>query len=293
MLVLLPSPNRGMDQDQEGGILQIVDILDAYRTELVLLQRKPHTLETYDRIATLFREYAPVPLAEIRRSHIQEFLLGTGWAPSTQRLALAWIRAAYNYAVDELELLDRNPCRRVRLPTPPQKVPRTITNEALRGIKSELRSPADHLLFCLFAYTGLRTIEVIRLTWNDVSRAENLLHIHGKRDKYRLVPIHPELRKALLHEKMASPWVVQGRDGPISSSALHKRMKRIAGGRGFQNHDYRRTFATSLRANRVDPYVRDAIMGWTRSEQFAQAYNAVSVRELQDAILLAYADDPV
>jgi integrase len=270
-----------------------MDIMDAYRSELVLLQRKPHTLETYDRISTLFRERVGIPLTEVKRSDIQAFLLGTGWAPSTQRLALAWIRAAYNYAVDEMELLDRNPCRRVRLPTPPQKVPRTITNQALREMKAGVRTPAEHLLFCLFAYTGLRTIEVIRLTWNDVSLAENLLHIHGKRDKYRLVPIHPELRKVLVHATMISPWVVPGKDGPISSSALHKRMKRIADGRLVQNHDYRRSFATSLRANRVDPYVRDAMMGWSRTEQFAQAYNAVSVRELQDAILLAYADDPV
>lgn len=283
-----------MDQDQPGGSLQIVDIFDAYRTELVLLQRKTTTLQTYDRITDRFRQsVAATPLTEVRRTDVQAFLIASGWAPSTQRLALAWIRAAYNYAVDELELLDRNPCRRVRLPTPPQRVPRTITNQALREMKAELRTPADYLLFCLFAYTGLRNIEVTRLTWNDVSMAENLLHIHGKRDKYRLVPIHPTLRKALLHERMMNPWVIPGKDGPISRSTLHKRMKRIAGDRMVQNHDYRRTFATSLRANRVDPYVRDAIMGWTKEEQFAQAYNSVSARELQDAILLVYADDPV
>lgn len=261
---------------------------------MVLLHRKRTSLEAYDRATTLFQAFLRENgVAEVRRTHVQAFLLSTGWAPSTQRLALAWIRAAYNYAVDELELLERNPCRRVRLPTPPQHVARTISNETLREIKREAGTPADYLLFCLFAYTGLRTIEVIRLTWNDVSKVENTLHVHGKRDKYRLVPIHPELRKPLVHEKMISPWVVPGKDGPISSSALHKRMKRIAGGRQIQNHDYRRSFATSLRANRVDPYVRDAIMGWTRSEQFAQAYNAVSHKELQDAILCAYQDSPV
>jgi hypothetical protein len=39
--------------------------------------------------------------------------------------------------------------------------------------------------------------------------------------------------------------------------------------------------------------VRDAIMGWTRDEMFAQAYNAVSPRELHEGIALLYADDPV
>ncbi len=270
-----------------------MDIFDAYLAEMRLLQRKPQTITTYRRIVSQFRDSLTVPPAEATREDVRNFLLSSGWAPSSQRLALAWLRAAYNHAVDELELIEKSPCRRIKLPAMPQKVVRTIPNRVLREVKAGIRSEADHLLFCVYCYAGLRNIEVGRLTWNDVIFSENVLHVHGKRDKYRLVPIHPELRKSLRRAKMISPWVFGSSSGPIARSTLHARMKRLADGRDIRNHDYRRTFASSLRANRVDPYVRDAIMGWTKEEQFAQAYNAVSARELQDAILLAYADDPV
>jgi integrase/recombinase XerD len=144
-------------------------------------------------------------------------------------------------------------------------------------------------------YTGMRTIEVRRLTWNDVSLSEGTMRVFGKGDKWRVVPIHPRLRRILIGRTFdhGSIHVVPGRHGGmVSAGGLHYRLKQIATG-DIRNHDFRRTVATSLRQNRCDPYVRDAIMGWTRDEMFAQAYNAVSPRELHEGMALLYADDPV
>jgi integrase/recombinase XerC len=236
----------------------------------------------------------PVSPTDAKRGHIELFLASTGWAPSTQRTALAYLRAAYEYAVDALELVPRNPCRRVTLPKATKHVPRVIAHRVLRELKAAVRDDDDDLLLHLFMYTGMRTIEVRRLTWTDVSMADNTLHVHGKGDKWRLIPIHPELRKRLVVFKHATLYVVPGRrGGMVTAGGLHYRMQRIVGEREIQNHDFRRTFATSLRANRVDPYVRDALLGWSEDSMFASHYNAVSMQELQAAILKVYADDPV
>ncbi len=274
-------------------------IFDDYRQDMVGRGIKLHSLATYDRVSRLFTGWVQAQgddLRSVRRAQVQAFLQQTGWAPSTQRTALAYLRAAYGYAVDELELLERNPCRRVRLQRPPQKVPRTIPNRILRELRSETRDGNDALLLALFMWTGARTIGVRRLTWNDVSLADNTILLKEKFDKERLVPIHPELRRLLVGRTWAHghTHVAAGRRGDLVSPAgLHYRMKRVCGGRDIHNHDFRRTVATSLRANRVDPYVRDAIMGWGRDEMFALHYNAVSVEEMAEAILKLYANDPV
>jgi integrase len=274
-------------------------IFEAYRIDMQRRGVKAHSLVTYDRVVRLFEAWcARSGLAprDAKRGHVELFLGQTGWAPTTQRTALAYLRAAYEYAWDALELIDRNPCRRVTLPRPVKHAPRIIPARTLREMKADVRDQDDDLLLHLFMYTGMRTIEVRRLTWADVSMADNMLHVHGKGDKWRWVPIHPELRKRLLGRTwhMGAAYVVPGRgNGMVTAGGLHYRMERVTGGRDIQNHDFRRTFATSLRANRVDPYVRDAILGWSEDSMFSTHYNAVSPVELQAAILKVYLDDPI
>jgi integrase len=76
--------------------------------------------------------------------------------------------------------------------------PRTIPNRILREIWNDTRDHEDRLLFAMFVWTGLRTIEVRRLTRNDVSLADGTLRVDGKGDRERIVPIHPRLRALLV-----------------------------------------------------------------------------------------------
>jgi integrase len=272
-------------------------IFDHYRSDMVGRGIKPHSLHYYDLVAGRFQEWClgeQIRPEEAKFHHVQSFLGQSGWAPRTQHVALSYLRAAYNFAVN-MEMLDRNPCRLVRLQRPTQHIPRIIPSRALREMRRNVRDQDDDLLLHLFAFTGLRSIEVRRLTWKDVSLADNELVAFGKGDKYRRVPIHPELRKRLLGRTMkdGGPYVVLGRGGGMASDpGLRYRMKRITGP-AVQQHDFRRTVATSLRANGVDPYVRDAIMGWANGSIFSAHYNFISPPELQRAILLLYANEPV
>jgi integrase len=192
------------------------DIFAAYRYDMQARGIKPHSMVTYDRVVSLFGDFlveTGMPVDDVRRPDIQRFLMETGWAPSTQRTALAYLRAAYGYAVEELELFDRNPCRRVRLARIIKEIPRTIPNERLRAMRDACRHDGDWLTLGMFMYTGMRTIEVRRLTWNDVSLSEGAMRVFGKGDKWRIVPIHQRLRRILIGRTFdhGSVHVVPGR----------------------------------------------------------------------------------
>ena len=90
-------------------------------------------------------------------------------------------------------------------------------------------------------------------------------------------------------------FVVAGRHlaKPVGAPGLLYRTRRLWGDHGITNHVWRKTVASSLRANRCDPVVRDQILGWSDGSIFTRHYSAVSPQELQSAILLLYRDDPV
>jgi integrase len=280
-----------------GGML-----FEAYRQDMLARGCDPHSLATYDRAVRKWLEHLEstgVDAADAKLLDAQTFLVSLPWAATTKKTARAYLSAAYGYAIDYLELLERNPFRRVKLPRPAQRIPRTIPVDELRLIWRGLLSADDRLLFALFAFTGCRTIEVRRLTWHDVDLGSGLLRVQGKREpgqpvKERLVPIHPHLRAQLVARTWAhaNAHVAAGRAGDkVSAAGLHYRMKRIRG--DGTNHDYRRTVATSLRANGCDPSVRDSILGWSRGSIFERHYNAVSAAELHAGIMRLYADSPL
>lgn len=269
-----------------------------YRMDLVARRVDPLSIKTYDRTVARFEgwmEMNDITVETARRVHVQAFLASQDWAPRTQRTAKAYLSAAYEFGLDE-EYVERNPCRRVRLEAIPRTIPRTVPNAVIRAIRDGVRDEQDQLSFCLFAYTGLRSIEVRRLTWPDVSLGEGMLLINGKGQKQRHVPIHPQLRSALVGHLWAqgSAYVVPGKKGGMMcQSGLWERMRRIYGGEDVQNHDWRRTVGTSLRRNGVQESVMKWIMGWSDPSVFERHYNVIDPKEMQQAIRQLYLDDPV
>jgi site-specific recombinase XerD len=78
-------------------------------------------------------------------------------AVSTVRRHLAYVRAAYRYAVRH-ELVARDPTADVRLPRLPDHDPVTYSNEQLRAIHAAIRNEREELVFFLFAFAGLRRL---------------------------------------------------------------------------------------------------------------------------------------
>jgi hypothetical protein len=71
------------------------DIFAAYRYDMQARGIKPHSMVTYDRVVGLFGDFlvdTGMSVDDVRRPDVQRFLMETGWAPSAQRTALAYLR---------------------------------------------------------------------------------------------------------------------------------------------------------------------------------------------------------
>jgi integrase len=162
----------------------------------------------------------------------------------------------------------------------------------------------------------MRRLEARMLDWEDVDLRENIIHVGqagAKFGKRREVPIHPFLREVLLQSAVnplhgpASPLdevlpLGHGRKGAVLWTRDRKR--HYAGGKSFDKlreaiapdfgfHHFRKTCATSLRRNGVDPGVIDSMLGWAARTVQDKYYVAMMTADLHRAILKLYVDDPL
>ena len=127
-----------------------------------------------------------------------------GLAPKTVKNALGLFKGLFNYAIDELEIVEKNPCQRVRVR---QRAARDNVT-ALPGVQRHrqtakalytedeclalIRALMDALktgytaqrhatLLLLILFTGLRTSEVMGLRWDDIDLASRTLTVERER----------------------------------------------------------------------------------------------------------------
>lgn len=184
---------------------------------------------------------------------------------------LVCIRAAFQWAID-IDLNEgKNPCRRVtvRVRRPTQ---RFFSNAELRSILAGCVTDREFLVTATLLLSGLRIGELANLRWEhtgghdrqgeavDLSwadLAEGCLHVLGKNEKARDVPIHPTLLQLLSQASSHrdSPYVVGNLSGgPLWTSGvldiLNRPMRRVGlKAPGVGGHAYRRAFNDTLRKN--------------------------------------------
>ncbi len=233
----------------------------------------------------------------VLKPHIQEFFAETGWSPATQHARLTWLRGPFREAVDEYQLLERNPCRRVKLAPVPRRDVVTIPNELLRQMRASCRSSEEEAVFALFAFTGMRLSEVRGLRWDGVSFADGSLNFLGKGGHERTIPMHPSVAKALkLRPAFAggSPFVIPGRGGGMmSDNGMDKRVKHLTGP-DYSAHDFRHTVASSLEHNGAREAAIYAILGWSPDGSIRlRHYTAMPMHVLYREVCKIYTDDPI
>jgi site-specific recombinase XerD len=204
-------------------------------------------------------------------------------AVSTVRRHLAYVRAAYRYAVRH-ELVDRDPTADVRLPRLPDHDPATYSNEQLRAIHAAIRCEREELVFFLFAFAGLRLGEVAALEWRQVEFDRWQLRLAGKGGKLRLVPLHPALTELLREQRTHSgrrEQVLATINGQrLAANTLGRSVRELVDRAGVEvaqpSHAFRRTVAT------VAP-----------RQMYERHYLRVADQQMHEAIRGLYAEDPI
>jgi integrase len=281
-------------------------IFDAYLAAQRRRRASPLTLKAVDhalRSAQRWLDAQGIAAAELTLLGCEDYfdaLLERG-AISSVRRHLAYVRAAYRYAVRH-GLAEFDPTADVKLPRLPDIEPVTYSNEELRAIHAAVRSEREEVCFYLLAFTGLRLGEAAALTWAQTDLDHWQLRLTGKGGKFRLVPIHPALMD-LLRERQATAsseaepviWTPQRR--PLASATLGTYVRALVNRAEIStaqpSHAFRRTVATVMYEAGVRTRVIERIMGWAPRQMHERHYLRVASEVMHQAILTLYADDPI
>ena len=138
---------------------------------------------------------------KITRSNVREWVkhiskhghakTGGPLKPKTVKNALSLLSSMFNYAIFDLEIIDKNPCEKIRIPKSdvPAKSDKDFYSEQelislfllLLEKRKDPRSITHATVIFLILFTGMRTGEVMGLRWEDVNFEENKLYIYEER----------------------------------------------------------------------------------------------------------------
>jgi integrase len=142
------------------------------------------TVKTYTfALGHLKRHFGRMRLADIKRSHVNEFaadLIDQGLAPRTTHLFLNVLHGILAAAVEE-ELIDRNPAARIRRPKAQRYKPHPLTPQECRQVEAALTDEQCKLAFVTFELLGLRLIELRGLRWRDIYFNEKKLRVEDSK----------------------------------------------------------------------------------------------------------------
>jgi integrase len=113
------------------------------------------------------------------------------------RHIITYINGFLNFAVRNNYIM-ANPLKDIKRPKLPQRHPRFLDHAEIKAV---IRSAQDEPIYPAIItaiYAGLRKGELQRLRWEDVHFDRNeIIILEAKSKKFRVVPLHPDLKKAL------------------------------------------------------------------------------------------------
>lgn len=159
-------------------------------------------------------------------------------APETRRAYRACLNSYFRWAVDQAELLPRNPMVKVPGVRVPASTPRPLTQlESMRLVAAADGRMRAWMLLGLDA--GLRRSEIAAVSSHDI--AGRRLHVIGKGAKHRAVPMTHRLADELTLWGPGRLWDVS----PSWLATLVRRHMMMCGVAG-STHSLRHTFATAF-----------------------------------------------
>lgn len=125
--------------------------------------------------------------------------------PATINKAIATLKTFFSWAVDAGHS-ENNPAQKVKMKRVQQSyAPKWLTEQeqnrllyTLETERNEFKQARDRAIVLTMLYAGLRVEEVSELKLNQIDiRQGKVTVVNGKGGKYRVVPMHNELKKAL------------------------------------------------------------------------------------------------
>ncbi len=165
---------------------------------------------------------------------------------------------------------------------PPARV-RYLTDEEAKRLLSNCHNKELKLLIKMALMTGMRKMEMLNLTWQDIDFNAKLIHIEeSKNGERRSVPINDSLMKGLkvLEEKNSNEKIFKD---VKSLRYQFKKLLKASEIKNFHFHDLRHTFASWLAMKGVSLYTIKELLGH-KSILMTQRYAHLSPDSRQNAV---------
>ena len=164
-----------------------------------------HTVSAYSGDLKQFEDFLETQyvgsLAECKAIHIRGFmamLLGAGLTSRSVHRKVSSVRGWFKY-LRKQGLMVGDPMSKIILPKMPKMLVKDIPALDLHNMFANfpwnevVEGERDRLLLLLFYTTGMRLRELIGLKAGDIDVHRGSLRVLGKRNKERIIPMHPEV----------------------------------------------------------------------------------------------------
>jgi site-specific recombinase XerD len=203
-------------------------------------------------------------------------------APATIGRKLAAVRAFLRHALGPARVPDASfaPRRPRRLPDAPRA--EEVDAELDRVEREGPLGLRDRALVELVYSCGLRSAEAVGLELSDVDFEQELVHVHGKGGKDRVVPLGEEAAHWLArYLRDARPLLARGAENALFLSVRGRRLDTSALRRLLPHpHRLRHAFATHLLEGGADLRTIQELLGHS-SLSTTQVYSHVDARRLR------------
>jgi integrase/recombinase XerC len=149
------------------------------------------------RLGMLARLCDGVDIAGLDHGRLRAWQASVGDAePASRRAYLSTVRVFVAWCVDE-GLLEVDPTRRLGRVKEPRRDPRALSAAQLGRLRLVLPDERARLIVALMARQGLRCVEVARLDAGDIDAGRRTVHVRGKADNERTIPLADDVADLL------------------------------------------------------------------------------------------------
>lgn len=258
-----------------------------------------HTVQSYSKDLCDFGHFAfPTTIDKAEKSHIRSFVVAlhtAGFSKRSINRKLSVLRSFYKFAM-RVGLLAVDPTLGIdSLKVFAEKqIPfsRDEMDELSGILQGEQVSPLTYMIIELLYQTGIRKSELCDLVLDDWNPSKRELHVTGKGNKQRIVPVGVELAKKL------SQYIVEARPESdlkwllLSPRALKLNQKfvylqvknylsLVSAKTKRSPHMLRHSFATHLLGNGAEISVVKSLLGHS-SLASTQVYTHADIEKLKD-----------
>ncbi len=201
----------------------------------------------------------------------------------------------------EKDYLIRNPGERIKLPKKPRRLPKVIMDQ--NEVQKLMDAPdiqtiggyRNRVVLEILYDTGIRRSEVRNIKLTDLDLGSGYIHIHGKGDKERVVPLSQRvcsivksyvrlIRPALLKSQKNDCLVLNRWGGQMTPSAVYEVVRsclRLSGiKKKISTHTFRHTCATHMLKNGAPIRHIQEMLGHESLES-TQIYTRVTINDLK------------